>query len=427
MPREEEERAFLEAREELANALRRDSGQAFSVEQLRPLLVTSLPPAARYLQLNAARLVRCNAHGEPRNYLSTLSTALNILEKYGRNLLSPQRPRYWRGVKFNNPVFRSTVDAVQGGRDVLRLYGYTEEQPDGLSFPEGQEEPDEHQVATVTLEVLLLRTELSLLLQNTHPKPQALEQLLKDKVEDDILQLSEFAPLLRQIAPGPLTTPSAPGSTPGPCFLCGSAPGTLHCSSCKQALCPTCDCLFHGHPDRAHHLRQTLPGVPQATHLTPSLPASAPPRPQSASLLALGDSSLSSPDPASACLPWHCSACAMLNEPWAVLCVACDRPRGCKGLGLGVEGPQGAGGLEPELARGHWACQSCTFENEAAAVLCAICERPRLAQPPSLVVDSQDSGICLQPLQVTCSWLSQLFIYTRYHRPLSTFSSPVFL
>lgn len=57
------------------------------------------------------------------------------------------------------------MNVWQGGRDVLRLYGYTEEQPDGLSFPEGQEEPNEHQVATVTLEVLLLRTELSLLLQ----------------------------------------------------------------------------------------------------------------------------------------------------------------------------------------------------------------------------------------------------------------------
>lgn len=142
MPGDEEQRAFLAAREELASALRRDSGQTFSVEQLRPLLVPSLPPAARYLQLDAARLVRCNAHGEvragavgegtearspkrgselsllldclqPRNYLNTLSTALNILEKYGRNLLNPQRPRYWRGVKFNNPVFRSTVDAVQ--------------------------------------------------------------------------------------------------------------------------------------------------------------------------------------------------------------------------------------------------------------------------------------------------------------------------
>lgn len=407
MPGEEEERAFQAAREELTSALRKDSGQVFSMEQLQPLLVTSLPPAARYLQLNASRLVRCNAHGEPRNYLNTLSTALNILEKYGRNLLSPQRPRYWRGVKFNNPVFRSTVDAVQGGRDVLRLYGYTEEQPDGLSFPEGQEEPDEHQVAAVTLEVLLLRTELSLLLQNTHPRQQALEQLLEDKVEDDvskILQLSEFAPLLREIAPGPLTTPSAPGSTPGPCFLCGSAPGILHCSACKQALCPACDRLFHGHPSRAHHLRQTLPGASQATCLTPSLPASAQSRTQSTSVLTLGDSSLmlplkASPDPTNARLPWHCAACAMLNESWAVLCVACDRPRGCKGLGLGIEGSQGAGGLESELARGRWACQSCTFENEAAAVLCAICERPRLAQPPSLVVDSRDTDICLQPLQ----------------------------
>lgn len=57
------------------------------------------------------------------------------------------------------------LNVWQGGRDVLRLYGYTEEQPDGLSFPERQKEPDEHQVATVTLDVLLLRTELSLLLQ----------------------------------------------------------------------------------------------------------------------------------------------------------------------------------------------------------------------------------------------------------------------
>ncbi|XP_042542289.1 E3 ubiquitin-protein ligase RNF31 isoform X1 [Dipodomys spectabilis] len=395
----EEERALLAAREELASALRRDSGQSFSLEQLQPLLATSLPPAARYLQLDAARLVRCNALGEPRNYLNTLSTALNILEKYGRNLLSPQRPRYWRGVKFNNPVFRTTVDAVQGGRDVLRLYGYTEERPDGLSFPEEQEEPDEHQVATVTLEVLLLRTELSLLLENTHPRQNALEQLLNDKVGDDLLQLSEFDPLLREIAPGPLTTPSATGCSPGPCFLCGSAPATLHCPACKQASCQACDLLFHGHPSRAHHLRQTLPRTPQAAHLSPSLPASSHPRPHSTSLLALGGSSLSSPDPGSTHLLWHCAACTMLNEPWAVLCVACKRPRGCKILGIGTEGLQGSGDLEPELARGQWACQSCTFENEAAAVLCAICERPRLAQPPSLVMDSQDGGICLQPLK----------------------------
>ncbi|EDL36276.1 E3 ubiquitin-protein ligase RNF31 [Mus musculus] len=390
----DEERGFLAAREELASALRWDSAQVFPLEQLMPLLATSLPPAARYLQLDAGRLVRCNAHGEPRNYLNTLSTALNILEKYGRNLLSPQRPRYWRSVKFNNPVFRSTVDAVQGGRDVLRLYGYTEERPDGLSFPEGQEEPDEYQVAVVTLEVLLLRTELSLLLQNTHPRQNALDQLLRESVEDGMLQLSEFHPLLREIVPGP--RPSAQGSTPGPCFLCGSAPGTLHCPACNQVSCPACDILFHGHPSRAHHLRQALPGSHQTASLSSSLPASSQPRPPSSSL-ALGDSSLSSPDPANACLPWHCLTCATLNEPWAVFCAVCSQPKGCKVPG--IEGSHGTGGLEPEPARDQWACQSCTFENEAAAVLCAICERPRLAQPPSLVVDSHDAGVCQQSLK----------------------------
>lgn len=68
------------------------------------------------------------------------------------------------------------LNVWQGGRDVLRLYGYTEERPDGLSFPEGQEEPDEYQVAIVTLEVLLLRTELSLLLQVRWPsEPKVLK------------------------------------------------------------------------------------------------------------------------------------------------------------------------------------------------------------------------------------------------------------
>lgn len=46
-------------------------------------------------------------------YLSRLVKALSILEKYGCNLTSPSRPRYWRSVKHNNPVFRATVDAVK--------------------------------------------------------------------------------------------------------------------------------------------------------------------------------------------------------------------------------------------------------------------------------------------------------------------------
>lgn len=45
--------------------------------------------------------------------LTRLVKALSILEKYGCNLTCPTRPRYWRSVKHNNPVFRSTVDAIK--------------------------------------------------------------------------------------------------------------------------------------------------------------------------------------------------------------------------------------------------------------------------------------------------------------------------
>ncbi|KPP65194.1 E3 ubiquitin-protein ligase RNF31-like, partial [Scleropages formosus] len=97
--------------------------------------------------------------------LQRLSTALNILEKYGCNLTSPCRPKYWRSVKHNNPVFKATVDAIAGGRAVLCLYGYTNQQPDGLSFPDDVIEPDTGKVAAVTLEVMTLRMELDLLIK----------------------------------------------------------------------------------------------------------------------------------------------------------------------------------------------------------------------------------------------------------------------
>lgn len=45
--------------------------------------------------------------------LNNLVKALSILEKYGYNLTSLTRPKFWRSVKHNNPVFRSTVDAIK--------------------------------------------------------------------------------------------------------------------------------------------------------------------------------------------------------------------------------------------------------------------------------------------------------------------------
>lgn len=60
----------------------------------------------------------------------------------------------------NEPGF-----SAQGGRRVLYLYGYTNQQVDGLSFPEDASEPDKEKVAAVTLEVMVLRTELDVLMK----------------------------------------------------------------------------------------------------------------------------------------------------------------------------------------------------------------------------------------------------------------------
>lgn len=54
---------------------------------------------------------------------------------------------------------------TQGGRAVLCLYGYSNQQPDGLSFPDDVMDPDVGRVAAVTLEVMSLRMELEMLIK----------------------------------------------------------------------------------------------------------------------------------------------------------------------------------------------------------------------------------------------------------------------
>lgn len=61
-------------------------------------------------------------------------------------------------------IFSAHLSA-QGGRRVLYLYGYVSQQVDGLSFPEDISEPDKENVAAVTLEVMILRTEVDMLIK----------------------------------------------------------------------------------------------------------------------------------------------------------------------------------------------------------------------------------------------------------------------
>ncbi|XP_068854560.1 E3 ubiquitin-protein ligase RNF31-like [Aphelocoma coerulescens] len=240
------------------------------------ILRLPLPPGRKLRRLDGARLLRDNLEWDPQGPprgLASLRTALSILEKYGRNLLSPRPPRHWRAVRFGNPVFRSTVGAIQGGRSVLRLLGYTQESGEGLSFPPPPAGPQRPLVAAVTAEVLLLRAELDLLLQNRHPNPQFFTEILLGG--DEWPLASDALPAASEVLPAGGAAPPEEGVGEGRGWSCRSC--TFRNPS-PHVLCQVCE--------------------------RPRLARRPPPR----------------PEPAQA---WPCPRCTFLNPGPSPTCEAC--------------------------------------------------------------------------------------------------------
>ncbi|XP_018589493.1 E3 ubiquitin-protein ligase RNF31 isoform X2 [Scleropages formosus] len=381
-----------------------------------------LPLSAKYCHIAGEALVTSNGTGDNRSEslvsLQRLSTALNILEKYGCNLTSPCRPKYWRSVKHNNPVFKATVDAIAGGRAVLCLYGYTNQQPDGLSFPDDVIEPDTGKVAAVTLEVMTLRMELDLLIKDVHPHPEFFERIipslgLEEKDESGPILDTDVSSSLRvwEREAQPLVQfDHADASSPGPaagsmspsvhtrkeaCCLCGGSPSLL-CASCgSMTFCESCDLVFHRHPSRATHRRE-LTHIPMPDNCTICgiFPVSAHCPSCVQRLCSECDrlyhthpgrtghirNTVTSVKPlrmtSSSLTLWQCIYCTTVNEARTVFCMSCERTRSSGTLSAALEEP-----LQLSTFT-EWQCKSCTVVNAGSSVLCEVCERPRLATRP---------------------------------------------
>ncbi|XP_028283645.1 E3 ubiquitin-protein ligase RNF31 [Parambassis ranga] len=332
-----------------------------------------LPPCSKYRHITAETMVIENSFGSNRKEtltsLQRLSTALNILEKYGCNLTNPNRPKYWRTVKHNNPVFRATVDAIQGGRAVLCLYGYTNQQPDGLSFPDDVTDPDVGRVAAVTLEVMSLRMELEMLIKEAHSHPEFYERIIPTLRHKDVgLNTDSVIYHSTSSQPAsqnkPLAFPlhrcsSSEGRSshslstkqplskkhPENCTICGIFRISAHCLTCLQGLCLECDRLYHSYPERSNHCRTAVT--------------------LSATSKNKGSHSSST---------WRCIHCTKVNPFQNVLCEQCEHP-GLKSSGSKADECQSA-------SINEWQCKSCTMVNAAGSILCEVCERPRLATRP---------------------------------------------
>ncbi|CAL8292544.1 unnamed protein product [Lota lota] len=410
-----------------------------------------LPLTDKYRKIDAEAIVRCNTAGSSRaqvvERMGRLVKALSVLEKYGCNLTNPIRPRYWRSVKHNNPIFKSQVDGMQGGRGILFLYGYTVQQVDGLVFPDDVPQPDRDKVAVVTLEVMCLRLEVDMLIKGTHPHPEFFKDVIPLVVPEvptsptsiptmaspmsptsptsiTVVLPPKPAPrLLSRPPPGqePQATPLSPPPSDG-CNVCG-ADSTVTCLSCSPRLfCDACDGLYHRNPTRANHKRQPIQPVKKedcsicgilpvdmdcticvmkfclncdtvyhrhperSRHERTAVTPSKATRSEEMDFVSL--------------LPWACSHCSVENSMQTVLCHGCDRPRLAAPCPRPQEDP-------PKLSLSlntEWQCSSCTVINKGCNVLCGVCDRPRLATRPSVTTPTLPSPKSrgATPTQWTC-------------------------
>lgn len=358
------------------------------------------PPSSKYCYIAAESMLTENCSGNNRKEtiasLQKLSTALNILEKYGSNLTNSNRPKYWRTVKYNNPVFRTTVDSIQGGRAVLNLYGYTNQQHDGLSFSDDVHEPDVEKVASVTLEVMCLRMELDMLIKGAHGHPEFFERLIpsltvqdEDGISTDAIAFSPSEKPWEKQSPSPASTPSQSKSPFSPalplsslvpskqtgnfstdnCSICGLFPISAHCPTCTQRLCTDCDKLYHSHSGRSTHVRIPVTSSKATKRLSSSLST------------------------------WQCSYCTTVNTMQHVLCETCERPRLSSAAPSVQEEPS-----QPSTIS-EWQCKSCTVVNAGSSILCEVCERPRLAtRPPVAPSRPTPSATGLSDSQWVCQF-----------------------
>uniref|UniRef100_A0A8C1WKG6 RBR-type E3 ubiquitin transferase n=1 Tax=Cyprinus carpio TaxID=7962 RepID=A0A8C1WKG6_CYPCA len=285
-----------------------------------------LPPSSKYRYIAAESMLTENGSGNNRKEVRKLSTALNILEKYGSNLTNPNRPKYWRTVKYNNPVFRTTVDSIEGGRAVLNLYGYTNQQQDGLSFPDDVVQPDVGKVASVTLEVMCLRMELDMLIKGTHPHPEFFERLIPSLTVIYLIVSVHFYHFYSI----PLNFSAES------CTICGIFPVSAHCPTCTQRLCTECDRLYHSHSGRSTHIRIPVTSSKATKRLR----------------------------------LWQCKSCTVVNAGSSILCEVCERPR------LATRPPVAPSRPTPTAAGlmdSQWMCQFCTYVNHTPSPACEMC------------------------------------------------------
>ena len=99
------------------------------------------------------------------DYLTSMTSAFDLLLKFVINLLKPNRPPVWRSIKTDNTAFRARVACMKGHEEILRQMGYTESEQNLLQFPVYVLEPDKPKLYIIAAELLMAKLEVEQLSQ----------------------------------------------------------------------------------------------------------------------------------------------------------------------------------------------------------------------------------------------------------------------
>ncbi|KAJ3611852.1 hypothetical protein NHX12_021865 [Muraenolepis orangiensis] len=343
--------------------------------------------SVKYRIIDAEAIVRGNATGSTRTQvverMGKLVKALNILEKYGCNLTNPSRPQYWRSVKHNNPVFKSTVDSMQGGRGVLYLYGYTIQEVDGVCFPNDIKQPDRDKVAEVTLEVMCLRLEVDMLIKGTHPHPEAFQDvipLVVSQAQEETKEGEVVSPEGANGARG-TSTKTPPPRPPPPTITAKTPILTPNASTTTPTSNPTT-------PSPNLTTPTPSPTIPTPNPTIPT-PNPTPPSPNPTTPTPNPTTPMSTPAVTSPVRPSSPTSTPMVQ----LFCEPCDslyhrNPQRAlhkrEPIQTAIKGHEGTdvtpAKTDSSLAS-WWTCGHCSTENQMRGILCVGCQRPHLATP----------------------------------------------
>jgi hypothetical protein len=157
--------------QQTANAIRLND-ESIVTENCNELLRISIPYDIKFLNLKFRDLLEKNS--DSVSELKRLRDGLLILQKYGKNLMHPpnKRPKQWRAIA------HGIMDHVQGCKDVLIEFGYTNETEHGLEFPQLLQ-PDLTYISLIMADVALAIRELDLYLEGAHFSDQYFVECIK--------------------------------------------------------------------------------------------------------------------------------------------------------------------------------------------------------------------------------------------------------